>query len=316
MRSSWVMARKKWNGGNTAIITDLKEREVRRTALYKSTVALLRAYGNIADDMLEAGYSDSDPARIKSLLKHYVDLRDTIRNAAGETLDLKPYEADMRHLIDTYIEATEPRKISPFDNVGLLDLIVNSGIAAAIAEKLNGLKGDRDAIAETIENNVRKKIINDSLADPAFYERMSKLLDEVIADRKAKAIAYEEYLKRVAEIVKKVGAGKAEDSPATLDTPGKRAVYNKLKELLVKPSSGTKVAAAVNSFSMPDDKEAEDKFLALALRIDDTVKRVRPDGWRKVQAKEAVIKAALFGILQRDDQVDQVFRIIENQKEY
>ena len=145
---------------------------------------------------------------------------------------------------------------------------------------------------------------------------MSKLLDEVIADRKAKAIAYEEYLKRVAEIVKKVGAGKAEDSPATLDTPGKRAVYNKLKELLVKPSSGTKVAEAVNSFSMPDDKEAEDKFLALALRIDDTVKRVRPDGWRKVQAKEAVIKAALFGILQRDDQVDQVFRIIENQKEY
>jgi len=33
----------------------------------------------------------------------------------------------MRHLIDTYIEADEPRKISPFDGMGLLDLIVENG---------------------------------------------------------------------------------------------------------------------------------------------------------------------------------------------
>ena len=53
----------------------------------------------------------------------------------------------MRHLIDTYIEADEPRKISPFDNIGLLDLIVKTGIAAAIAERLGGLRGNKDAIA-------------------------------------------------------------------------------------------------------------------------------------------------------------------------
>jgi type I restriction enzyme R subunit len=39
----------------------------------------------------------------------------------------------MRHLIDTYIEADAPRKISPFDGIGLLDLIVKTGIAGAIA---------------------------------------------------------------------------------------------------------------------------------------------------------------------------------------
>ena len=39
----------------------------------------------------------------------------------------------MRHLIDTYIEADEPRKISPFDDIGLLELIVKTGIADAIA---------------------------------------------------------------------------------------------------------------------------------------------------------------------------------------
>ncbi len=129
-------------------------------------------------------------------------------------------------------------------------MIVKTGIADAINERLGGLRGNRDAIAETIENNVRKKIITDSLTDPAFYERMSKLLDEVIADRKAKAIAYEEYLKRIAEIVKKVGAGKAEDTPATLDSPGKRAIYNKLRELLSIPA--TPVAAVAESVDVPE----------------------------------------------------------------
>jgi type I restriction enzyme R subunit len=90
----------------------------------------------------------------------------------------------MRHLIDTYIEADEPRKISPFDNMGLLELIVKTGIADAISKQLGGFKGNKNAIAETIENNVRRKIIKEQLNDPAFYEKMSALLDEIIIARK------------------------------------------------------------------------------------------------------------------------------------
>ena len=85
---------------------------------------------------------------------------------SGESLDLKAYEADMRHLIDTYIEADEPRKISPFDNMGLLELIVK--IANATATQLGGLKGNKNGVAETIENNVRRKIIKEHLSDPAY----------------------------------------------------------------------------------------------------------------------------------------------------
>ena len=92
-----------------------------------------------------------------------------------------------------------------------------------------GLKGNKDAIAETIENNVRSKIIKEHLNDPAFYEKMSALLDEIIAARKAKAIEYEEYLKRIAELAKRVEAGHADDTPEKLNTPGKRALYNNLE---------------------------------------------------------------------------------------
>ncbi len=272
---------------------------------------MLRAYGNIADDLPEAGYSEGEVTRIKLLLKHYVELRDTIRAAAGETLDLKPYESDMRHLIDNYIEATEPRKISPFDNIGLLDLVVKTGIAAAINEKLAGLKGNRDTIAETIENNVRKKIVTDTVTDPTFYERMSKLLDEVIADRRAKAIEYEEYLKRIAEIAKKVATGRAEDTPEALDSLGKRAIFNKIREF-----DKSRVEVEPVGEASPSYEYREEQALALTRRVDQTVRKVRPDSWRRVQSKEAVVKSALFDILQDDDKVESMFRIIENQKEY
>ena len=104
--------------GNTEVPTDLQERELRRAALYQGTVALVRAYANLADDLVGAGYSATAISRIKQQTNDYLALRDIIRNASGETLDLKPYEADMRHLIDTYIQADEPRPISAFGNLG------------------------------------------------------------------------------------------------------------------------------------------------------------------------------------------------------
>jgi type I restriction enzyme R subunit len=149
------------------------------------------------------------------------------------------------------------------------------------------LKGDRNAISEVIENNVRRKIIKEHLNDPAFYEEMSALLDEIIAARKAKAIEYEEYLKRIAALAAKVQAGLAEETPEDLDTPGKRALWNNLGE----------------------NRE-------LALKIDASVRHVRPDGWRGVQAREQVIKAAIYGVVQDQAEVERIFLIIKAQGEY
>src|SRR3970040_60880 len=84
--------------GNTEIASDLKEREPQRAALYKATVALLRAYANIADELEPARYDAADIARIKDRLKYYLNVRQIVRKASGESLDLKAYEADLRHL--------------------------------------------------------------------------------------------------------------------------------------------------------------------------------------------------------------------------
>src|SRR5690606_24594436 len=166
-----------------------------RNQLYQHTVAFIRAYANIADDMVDAGYSEFDIQRIKSKMDFYLKLREEIRRASGETLDLKTYEADMRHLIDHYIQADDPRNITPFGGMSLLEIIVKSGLAEAVKSLPDGTRKNPQAVAEAIENNVRQKIIRDHLLDPAFFDEMSKLLAAIIKERKEGAIAYEEYLK-------------------------------------------------------------------------------------------------------------------------
>ena len=193
----------------------------------------------------------------------------------------------MRHLIDHYIQADDPRQISPFGDVSLMDLIVKTGIADAIGSLPNGIRGNRDAVAETIENNVRSKIIRDHLIDPAFFEEMSTLLAEVIRQRRAQALDYEEYLQRIADIVKRVNEGKQESMPPHLDTPAKRVLYNNLGG---------------------DDVKA--------VAVHETVLQYRADSWRGHTPKENAIKSGLYQVLGNEEEVERVFSIVKQQKEY
>ena len=273
--------------GNTEIPEELKSREVRRTALYKATVAFIRAYANIADELEAAGYNATETAHIKLRLDHYVKLREVIRKASGETIDLKAYEADMRHLLDNYIQADESVVISPFADMSLIDVIVKSGIADAIDSLPGGIKGNKEAVAETIENNVRKKIIKDQLLDPTYFAKMSKLLDEIIKFRKENAEKYEAYLQKIADLANRLMPGKQKDQPESLNTGAKRALYNNL-----------------------------DQNEPLALRIDAAVLVSKSDGWRGHQAKENQIKEAIWKIVNDEDEVERIFAIVKQQNEY
>jgi len=130
---------------------------------------------------------------------------------------------------------------------------------------------------------------------------MSELLDEIIDQRRAKAIEYKEYLKKIADVVNKVNKGQDAGIPSSLDSPGKVAIFNNLG------------ATASGEGEAADDKESR---INLALQIDSTIKQVRHDGWRGNQARENVIKRALYGVLQDEDAVEHLFEIIKHQNEY
>lgn len=273
--------------GNPENPEQLKDNEVKRSALYKHTVILIRAYANIAGEMAEAGYSAGETEAIKKTLDNYLRLRELIRKASGETLDMKPYEADMRFLIDNYIQADPSKRIDPFESQSLLDLIVNSGMSEAISKLPDGIKGSKEAVAETIENNVRQKIIKEHLIDPAYFDEMSTLLNSVIVELRQKKITYEEYLQKMADLAQRVMNTRRDDTPESLKTPAQRALFNNL------------------------GKNEE-----LALKIDAAVKKVKQVDFRGDDRKENMIKYEIYQILKGEKEVERIFAIIKQQSEY
>jgi type I restriction enzyme R subunit len=266
---------------------DLKDREMKRTALYKHTVGLMRAYTNIKDEMSKAGYRDNEIEAIKNKVDKYLRLREEIRMASGEKLDMKTYEADMRHLIDDYIQAEDSKRIDPFGNQSLLDIMLNIGIADAIKNLPEGIRSSKEAVAETIENNVRVKIIKDHLSDPAYFEEMSKLLSEIVRERKANAVSYEEYLKKIAELAKRVMNLTRDDLPTGIRTNGQRALYNNLG-----------------------------KNEKLAILVDIAVRKSMRADWVGNIPSENEIKQAIFEVLKDKAEVERIFQIVKQQNEY
>src|SRR4029453_17402293 len=94
-------------------------------------------------------------------------------------------------------------------------------------------------------------------------------------------------------------------------SPALRALYNNLKQHDAGPGRLAGVAEERAEYIVRDDP-----VLHLALQIDATVKRVRPDDWRGVEPRERVIKQALFRIFQDVAEGERIFLIIKAQKEY
>src|SRR3989338_6583481 len=139
--------------GDTEKPQDLKNNEQKRISLYKITSKLVRAYANIASEILEAGYSQKEAEKIRFEVKYYEDVRQTTKLASGDYIDLKAYEPAMRHLIDSYIDADESKVVSAFDNLTIIDLIIKN-VAEAVNKLPQNMRKNKEAVAETIENNV------------------------------------------------------------------------------------------------------------------------------------------------------------------
>ena len=273
---------------DTADKDALKENEPRRVALYKQVSALLRAYANLANDMEDAGYTSAEAEAIREEVKHYELVRQEVKLASGDYIDMKMFEPAMRHLLDAYIRAEETEVVSAFDDLGLVELIVEQGLGAL--EKLpKGLRTNPEAMAETIENNVRKVIIDEQPVNPKYYAKMSELLDALIQQRKAGALSYKEYLRELVELTAKVKKPEQTTSyPPAIDTPAKRALYDNL-----------------------------DRDEVLAVKIDTAVRYTRKDDWRGHRFKEREVEYAIRKELgEREDLADGIFELVRNQSEY
>jgi type I restriction enzyme R subunit len=266
----------------------LKENEPKRIALYKLVASLIRAYANLANEMTEAGYTAHQAEIIQGEVSYYEKLRQEIKLASGDYIDLKLYEPAMRHLIDTYIRADESRKISAFDDMTLIQLILERG-ADAVKELPDGITANPEAMAETIENNLRRVITDEQPINPKYYEKMSDLLDGLIQERKAKALEYEELLKKYINLTYQVANpnGGGITYPKSLNTAARRALY---------------------------DNTGKDEPLALAL--DAEILATREDEWRGHRIKERAVRYAIQKHVPDEAQAESVFELVKNQRDY
>ncbi len=271
--------------GNAA---QLKANEPQRLALYTLAAALVRAYANLANEMTAAGYTEAEAAAIKEEVAFYEKLRSQVKLHSGDAIDLKQYEPAMRHLIDTYIRAEESEVVSELDDLSLVELIVRRGKDAVKALPASIRKREKTA-AETIENNVRKLIIDESPINPKYYEKMSELLDALIEQRKKDALSYQEYLDKIVALTRQAKSGPTAGAyPASLDCAAKRALFDNL---------------------------GRDE--ALALKVDSAVRNGMQDGWRSNAMKLRMIRQKIAIALNGDkEQLDRILELLKNQNDY
>jgi type I restriction enzyme, R subunit len=266
----------------------IKDNERKRVELYKAVAAVVRAHGNLANEMSDAGYSAEEASAIRAEIKHYADVRDEVKIGAGEDVDFKRYEAGMRSLLDTYIQADASETVADFKDTGLIELIVQLG-ADAIEKLPAGIRTDPEAVAETIANNMRKTIIDERAMNPKYYNSMSRLLDALIEEKRQGAIDYKQYLQRLIAQAQRLGRQESDTAyPDWIDNGAKRALYD---------------------FGLPREE--------LVLKVDEAVRHTKPDQWIGSEIKEKKIRLALINVLPSEyNRLDELMALVKARDEY
>ena len=146
--------------------------------------------------------------------------------------------------------------------------------------------------------------------NPRYYERMSKMLDALIEERRRQALEYKEYLRRIIELTKRIK--KPESSaqyPEKINTPALRALFDNIEESETIGVSDVNISYGK---TVPPDFKAE-----LALLIDKRIQEIKKDNWRGNKFKEREVRNAIRSVIKnKPELVDKLFEIVKNQHEY
>ncbi len=268
---------------------DLEEIEgnlPRRLDLYKYSSSLMRAFAEIVGNFEKLKYSKDEIEKIRNEVVFFEKVSSEMKLASGDFVDLKAYDADMRYLIDTYLTAEESKKISSFDDLSLVQLILDRGVEFD-QDLPEDYQQGKNGAAEVIENNVRKKIIEKIVENPAYFEKMSVLLQQIIDERKNKKLEYIQYLSKIVELTRRIFDSKSEYPEMIRTSSAKIALYDNISQ----------------------DIE-EITFL------DKAIIKSKPDNWLGDKGKENKLKRAIYNIVNDTEKVENIFRIVKEQREY
>lgn len=264
----------------------LDDNAEKRSKLYKYVRRYLNCYAYLANSLEDMGYNEAERKEYAECAKKYDALKREIELRSNDHIDMRRYEPDMRQVLDLYVKAEDSEVIAKLDDTSFLDIV-----AAQNEEQLNDLPDElKDeygrASAETVEANLREVIRKDSPFNPAYYGKLSIILQELIDKRKKEMLDYEEYMKELIELVKKARGKSANSYPESIKTPGMRALYDNLGQ---------------NEY--------------LAIRTHEVIKENALVGFRDNRMKQRKLIGALAKLL-GDEMAQKIYDIIKLHDEY
>lgn len=273
------------------------EKTARRDTLYTLTASLSRSFANCCDRLVEDyGYTDSDVDNLRRDISGYNKVKEMIRLASCDYIDLKPYEVDMRYILDTYVRADDSRVISELGNMSIVELLLQ-GKTTTPVDLIKGLPGSDEAKAETIDNNLQHEIVKKMSSNSVYYGKLSEMLQKIITQRKVAAMSYEEYLRQVVELAEAIlhpeDSGEYPDE--VKDSAARRALYD----------------------FFDDDVQ-------LTVDVDGAIRMAIEPGWKKQFQKQQRIRLAIYNKLishqyeevRATEETNEVYSIAERQEEY
>lgn len=261
--------------GDDYVESEERERRAKRDTLYALVASLSRSFAACCDRLVsDYGYTETDVEDVRTKVSNYSKIKDMIRLASCDYIDLKPYEADMRYILDTYIRAKESTTISKLGDMSIVELLLNSPTTSP-SEIFDGLTGSHNAKAEIIENNLQFEIVRRIDSNPVYYGKLSEKLQQIILQRRIEAMAYEEYLRQVEELARSIVNPYDEDEyPEGINGNQPAMVFYDYFEGVGKA--------------------------ALALSVDKAVRDAIRPSWKSNQQVQQLIKQAIYKALLAD----------------
>lgn len=260
-----------------------------REILYKLTASAARAFSNCCDRLVSHyDYSEKQVKDIRQRIAEYNKIKEFVKLASHDYIDLKAYEADMRYILDTYIHADDSKVISALSNMSLVELLID-GKNFTVDEVLKALNCDDLAKAEIIENNVYYEIVQKQETNEKYYKKLSEELSALIEQRKNNMRNYQEYLNKIIAIAKKVlHPEESKDYPESIrDSAARRAIYD--------------------YFNGNEE---------LTLKLDNIIRdNTEPDYKGNVVKKRRVLKN-IHSLLNDEKTTEEIFEIVKVQPEY
>jgi len=198
--------------------------EERRKLFYEYLSHYARALKlALSSDKISEVFNNKEIINYKEKMKFYAQLRKSVRIRYHEQVDFGKYEKQMQKLLDTFISAEEVNQLTKLVNI--FDEEFESEIERVVGD---------NARADAILSATTAVITEKRESNPAYYDKLSKRIQEIIEEYKEKRLTEEEKLKQAKEIrdllVKNEGEEESNYPNSIKNNSCARAFYDNLEE--------------------------------------------------------------------------------------